>query len=517
MSNQITRALFALTVLWGALVFWVAPHPPMLDLPQHAGQVALLRDIVLGQSPWADLFRLNFFTPYVLGYGLALPLSMVMSVAAALKVLLSLGFIAFIIMSVKVRQHFEADARLDWLFIPGFFGFAYAWGFFTFLVASALGLAFILASARAAERRSAARSGGLLVIGLALLASHGLVFMFAWGVGGLLVLASTRRLRDLVPGLWPYAVLLLAAVLYFWIGREVHTGLEGNMDNATQWHWGWEYRHRVLYYAAGAGGQEKSGLVFLPVFAAMAAAPWVMGLRPRWRFRWVAVPFVCTTAWLLLVPHVALTTAFLFERFALFLLPAYAWLFAAPIGRAEPGIAGQAVGRASSAVPAWRGLVGVAMVAATAWVVLGVHSVAAWRFGRESADFDRVLQTLEPRQRALSMLFDRSSEAAKHKLSYMHHPLWYQAEKQGLVDFNFAWFPPQIVRFRPDRLPGVPPLFDWFPERFNWAENRGNDYRYFLIRHSEPIPPTLFDGAPCAPQLVSQHGKWSAYERRACP
>ena len=513
MHKPLTRILFGLTVVWGALIFWVSPHPPMLDLPQHAGQVALLRDIVLGQSPWADRFRLNFFTPYVLGYGLALPLSMVMPVAAALKLLLSLGFIGFVFFSVKLREHFKADPRLDWLFIPGFFGFAYAWGFFTFLLASAVGLGFILLSARTVEHRTAARSAGLLAVGLAMLASHGLVFVFAWGVGVLQVLASTRRIRQLWLGLWPYALLLIAAVAYFWIGRQVHAGLEGNMDNATQWGWGWE-RRRILFYAAGAGGQENSGLVFLPAFVVMAAAPWVMGLRVEWRRKSVWVPFACVAALLLVVPHVALTTAFLYQRFALFLFPAYAWLFALQVRHSLQPDNTALTPRAGES---WRGTVGVALLVATVWVVLGMHTVWAWRFARESADFVRISRALEPGQRAIGLMFDRESVATKHKIVYIHHAAWYQAEMQGLIDFNFAWLPPQIVRFRPDRLPAVLPLFEWKPESFDWKQHRGGDYRYFLIRHDEPVPATLFKGAPCPPQLLIAEGKWSVYERRACP
>src|SRR6476660_8646805 len=111
MRESTFRLLFVLSIVWGALVFWAAPYPPMIDLPQHGGQVALLKEMLLGQSPWRDQFRFNFFTPYVIGYGLALPLSLVMPVTAALKTLLSLSYIAFVLLCVKVRKQFGADAR----------------------------------------------------------------------------------------------------------------------------------------------------------------------------------------------------------------------------------------------------------------------------------------------------------------------------------------------------------------------------------------------------------------------
>ena len=90
-GERLLRFLFMFTALCGALIFWLARHPPMIDLPQHAAQVTLLRDMLLGQSPWADLFRINPFTPYIIGYGLALPLSLIMPIAAAMKLLLSLS------------------------------------------------------------------------------------------------------------------------------------------------------------------------------------------------------------------------------------------------------------------------------------------------------------------------------------------------------------------------------------------------------------------------------------------
>src|SRR5689334_20703882 len=86
------RPLFILLALWGGLIVWIAPHPPMVDLPQHAGQVALLRDMLSGNSKWFSLFRINPATPYLIGYGLALPLSYLMPISAAIKLLISLSY-----------------------------------------------------------------------------------------------------------------------------------------------------------------------------------------------------------------------------------------------------------------------------------------------------------------------------------------------------------------------------------------------------------------------------------------
>jgi hypothetical protein len=92
----IERVAFWLTVLLAGATFWIAPRPPMADLPQHAGQIALWRDLLQGTSNWQSLVQVNYFTPYLMGSGLALLLSFVMPVAAALKLLLALSYYAFV-------------------------------------------------------------------------------------------------------------------------------------------------------------------------------------------------------------------------------------------------------------------------------------------------------------------------------------------------------------------------------------------------------------------------------------
>ncbi|MFP3374257.1 hypothetical protein, partial [Pseudomonas sp. SIMBA_068] len=81
-----------------------------------------------GQSPWAPLLRINLFTPYLLGYGAAAALSFVMPVTAAFKVMLTLSFYGFVAAYVALRRRLGTDPRLDWLCVPGFFGFAYEFG-----------------------------------------------------------------------------------------------------------------------------------------------------------------------------------------------------------------------------------------------------------------------------------------------------------------------------------------------------------------------------------------------------
>ena len=499
------RWLFILAALWGAAIFWLAPHPPMIDLPQHAAQVALLRDLLQGTSPWTAFFRINWITPYLVGYGLALPLSLLMPVAAALKLLLSLAYLAFVFMCVRLRRYFGADARLDWLFLLSFFGFAYTWGFFTFLVAAPIGLWFLLLADRYAHAQSLRRAVGLTMVGLVLLASHGLMFLFAVGISFLLVAANARSWRAFLLALWPYVVFGLAAIIYYLISREVNSGLALQQSLPQTLLWGNGPRiPDTLIFPLCANVQGLSVLMPLFTMLFMVAVPWLLGLRIDWKQRSSWLPHAVVVVIMLAVPSYAFNTQFLYQRFALFLLPTYAWIFtlqAAPVQINER--------RISRLV--------MPLLILLCFAMLSIHSVRAWRFGQESADFNHLMTMIEPGQRALTLVFDNGSVADNNVKIYSHYPAWYQAERQGLVDFNFAWFPPQIVRYRPDHLPEIRPGFEWHPEQFDWREHDGASYRYFFVRPATRSPQRLFADAPCPPRLLMALGSWAVYENRSCP
>jgi hypothetical protein len=166
-----------------------------------------------------------------------LPFSLVLPVATALKVLLSLAYAGFVFMCVVLRRHFGSDARLDWLFLPGFFGFAYAWGLLTFLVAAPIGLCFILVASRYAHERSLGRATLIIALGLVLLASHALVFVLGWTVGLLLLGVRTPPHRWVSAAL-PFAVLALACALLFLTGRTV----EQDVGTPGGWKFNFDYR-----------------------------------------------------------------------------------------------------------------------------------------------------------------------------------------------------------------------------------------------------------------------------------
>jgi hypothetical protein len=416
-----------------------------------------------------------------------------------MKTVLSLAYLAFVGLCVVLRRHFKAEARLDWLFLAPFFGFAFHWGFFTFLVASPLGLAVIWLADRHARAPTLGRGAAVSVLATALLFSHGLVFLFAMGVSAALMLSRGPGLGPRLRALSALALPTLALLLYYAARARSESAFGVPVTvPAVQWQQG--IRHEVFAYALGLQWEPLYGLAG----AVMLAAPWLLGLRPRGASDSRAwVPMAGVAALLLLAPSFVFETSFVYQRFALFLYPAYAWLFAAPQGGAARARNGGAA--ASGAV-----------LVLTVMALLGTAGARIWQFGRESADFDAVTAQLQPRQRALALVFDRASPAAANPSVYIHYASWYQVEHEALVDFNFASVQPQVLRYQVVARPPLELRFAWRPQTFDWARHRGSDYRYFLLRSEAPVPASVFAGASCPPVLLVSQGRWQVYERGSC-
>ena len=75
--------LFAAVLVLSLAPLWMGRYLPMIDLPQHAAQIGALREIWSGNEAMGALFRVNWFTPYLLGYLLLYALALVMPITVA--------------------------------------------------------------------------------------------------------------------------------------------------------------------------------------------------------------------------------------------------------------------------------------------------------------------------------------------------------------------------------------------------------------------------------------------------
>jgi hypothetical protein len=211
---------------------------------------------------------------------------------------------------------------------------------------------------------------------------------------------------------------------------------------------------------------------------------------------------VVTLAIFFCAPAYAVKTAFLYQRFAIFFLPAWALIFCK----------NETINRSSVK----ENFVVTVMVICV-WLPLYGHTTEAIRFKQESADFEIILNKLEPNKRALYLAIDNYSPADRHQNIYLHYGSWYQADKKGFVDFNFAWFPPQMLRFKTDSVTQIKPSFEFQPKTFDWRTHQGNNYDYFIFRSEILVDEKIyFSGAQCMPTLLEHRGAWYVFEKANC-
>ena len=478
----------------------------------------LLRDLLEHTSPWQSLVQINLLTPYLVGYGVALPFTYLMPIGAALKCVLMLAYFAFVASCIGFRRHLRGDARLDWLFVPGFFGFAFGWGFYTFLVAAPLGILFIWLSYGYATATSVRKGVGMFLAGTALFFSHGLVFLFAAAIGVGFVLVKQKPLTRKVLALAPFVPLGVLSIAYALWSHATDPLLGQTVPGIDVFKWGFDLQ-RLLSLPVYVWGMNKDAAVYLPLVALMFAAPWLWRDRIN-PDRATIVPMLAVAIIWFLVPGTALKTAYLYHRFALFLLPAYAFMFCAPQSSTSDArrmsVRFPPHSSPHSTLGAFRGFGVQAVIVAGCWIFLTDQAVRLHRFAIENAPLDKLLMQTEPDQRALSLIFDRASPAFRSTAAYAHQSLWYQAEQHGFVDLNFASFVPQIVRFRPGMLPLSPLALEHDPGSFEWKKDNGRQYRYFFVHKVGPLPANFFANNECDVALVTQEGEWSLYEQRSC-
>jgi hypothetical protein len=226
----------------------------------------------------------------------------------------------------------------------------------------------------------------------------------------------------------------------------------------------------------------------LLVTGSIALLPWLMGSRlSRHPQRWL--PFALGLLVFMTAPHFVLSTAYFYQRLGVFLVPLWLLAWDAPA---------VAVRR-----PDW-----LAMPIVLLWILLNTGRFAA--FARETESFDRILAQMEPGRHVASLVYDKSSPLFALPV-YMHFPAWYQAKRAGIVDFNFADFYSQMVRYPANAGARIDEGVTWYPQALDWNANGGAHYDYFLVKANADISPQLFKDKLGSVQLVARSDWWWLY------
>jgi hypothetical protein len=134
------------------------------------------------------------------------------------------------------------------------------------------------------------------------------------------------------------------------------------------------------------------------------------------------------------------------------------------------------------------------------------------RFERLTADFREIVAEIPRAPRLFYLLYDLGG-TSRRASPLLHLPAWIQAERGGWLNFHFVRWRHSPIRYRasgPAIPPALPGRFEWTPQHFRVREH-GAWFDTFLIRHSVD-PSELFTPDPSI-QLVSRRGTWWLYRR----
>lgn len=475
------QRLFAVAVALSVAPLWFGRMLPLVDMPQHAAQIAALHEMWTGNEAFLRLFEINWFTPYLLGYLLLYVIALVVPVDVATQVLVTLAVASIPLLTGRLLRIAGADERWKWLAIPGSFSFCFYWGFLSFIVAAPFALLFLEYSIRYARKPTARRAVGIALFGIFLFFCHiivlGLISLVALGY------VCGRHFRE--PKRLAFIILPFAAplpVIAAWLKITVAT--EAVHDPVA---FG-PFLHRFAMLAMEPAGLNTLSALSLGLTLAIFALPPLAGARfNRAPERWLPVLLVLIV--FMCAPAYVLNAGFFYERLGIFLVPLWLMAWDAPSGRT-------------------RRLDWIGMVLVMTWLFANAGRFAA--FARESEALEPVIAAIEPGKTVASMIYDNSSPLFPGPV-YLHFAGWYQVQRGGIVDFNFADFYSSMVRYKKDAGPRMTEQLAWMPTAFQWAQHGGDKYDYFIVKADGDISAQLFKEKRAAVQLVGRSGWWWLY------
>jgi hypothetical protein len=479
--------LFSVALALAVAPIWFTGYIPMVDLPQHAAQIAALHEIRSGNTVFTEIFTTNWFTPYLLGYTLLYLLSTIFPIQIAAQALVSVAIVSVPLATALLIREVGADPRWRWLAIPGAYSFSFYWGFLSFLVAVPVALMLLRSAIRFDKMPDIRRATALAAFSIALFFCHVIALGFISVVAAAYFLARhptdfKKAVIRCIPLAAPLPIMAAWAFLTY--------DSEAVVRNAPVFFGPLSARLKLLLVQPA--GFDQQSMVATLVTVAILLVPVIAGSKPsRDLARWA--PFGMGLLLFVVWPRSAFHTAFMFPRLGVFIAPLWLVAWDPPSARHSK-------------------LDTLAMIVVLVWLMANVGRFAA--FAREIESFDRVLDRMEPGQRAAGLVFDRGTRLFGGPV-HMHMPAWYQAKKHGIVDFNFADAYAPVVRFKPSRGPRLTERVGWYPWEMDWAKHGGSQYRYFVVKAPIDVSEDLFGRQRDGLSLITREGDWWLYERRS--
>ena len=479
------NAFFLIFSIFFISPIWLTEIPPMVDIPQHASQIATLKQILEGaDNDNLRAFEINWFTPYLTGYLLGTVLLTVFPIQVAIKLLLSAAMLATFILTGMLLKTVGADERWKWLTLPSIYGYCFNWGFLNFIVATPLGLLFLLLSVRYSRSRNIALPVSIALLSIMLFFSHIIILGFM----SLLAISyhfavHHSNIKTFIQKCWPYTIPIPLIVIW---GINTYSGESQVSTATTVWRYG---IHRIAELRLHYAGFEQGGMEYLPAIFLMCVPFFFRARFNKSPARWL--PFLTGLLVYLLFPLHTFGTAFLYPRFGGFLPVLWYMAWDTPSSPQK------------HQKKSWAILI----------ILVGILAFHLTRFGlfaSEQRHFHQILDAMEPGKKSQSLVYTNKAPGF-HVPVYLHMPAWYQATKRGVSDFSFALFMPEMVRYTKEASSNVASIKAGaccYHKGFKWGP-MDQQYTYFVVRNKNDIGEAAFGGRAI---LEKQSGLWWLYK-----
>ena len=292
---------WAICAIAALVPIWSVKYLPMVDVPQHAVQVSIIKNLADPAYGFANEFELHWFTPYAMVYLLGRIFAQFFSIATSISLVVSLVVLGLPLAMHHLLKTVRGEVWWSLLGFPLAFGYSFYWGFVNMLVAVPLVVWALAVGIRFAEKRTWPRAAALVAITVALFFSHVYGMALAVGLVALEILLKSRSFRSAVIGLLPLSV--CAAMSLLWIADFRHV-LDTTPDRESVWHIGW-YRFGELPGSLLGGPKDTLMTVFgVAMIVLVASAIRVKDKSLSYWCRWI--PFAaCLAAFLVGTPVMA--------------------------------------------------------------------------------------------------------------------------------------------------------------------------------------------------------------------
>ncbi len=472
---------------------WLPEYPPMVDVPQHAAQVNTFIEMLKSNYYWQDEFELNLLTPYWIAYAPWIIFSLFTSITTAFKITISLFFILYVYSSYQALKEFKAPTIFTILIIPIFFGYSYEYGFLNYLAAIPIGILYFTSTLKIINKKASAREISInTALGVLLFFSHILILLFFALVTYTIIIykftekkIDKRKLISLTIPYIIYLILIIAFILSL-TGEEL---LSKQIDyGAFFLYSSGNNRFDDFLRLPWPGALSNIELSFLILYLLIIASPFIAGYKlSKDKTRYI--PLMLAIIVFFTLPHYLAKTFFIYERYSFFYIFFYFFIF-----------------DDKTCSKKWSFIFLVFTL-----LSLYIPFTNILFYKKETSALSTIIEKIPEKKRVLSLVFETYSNTVKNNNLYVHAPLWYQAKKNGLVDFNFSWFQGLIVLYKPTHTPEVKPGFEWMPGRYIEIKNC-SIYDYIVVKTSQENIPQKLDFSNCQFRIEEHNNFWYLYK-----